>query len=89
MKCNGLHVVHPPTHSSIHPFIILSWFLSPKQVPGTGDMVSKISIVPPNIVYILVLETDNQELTIQRMLNNDYMEAVGLAVASILIKLFN
>ena len=28
-------------------------------------MVSKISIVHPNIVYILVLETDNQALTIQ------------------------
>ena len=47
-------------------------------------MVRNISIVPPNIVYILVLETNNQALTIV-MLNNDYMEAVGLAVASILI----
>ena len=65
MQWTACRSIHPPTHLSIRPFIILSWFLSPKQVPGTGDMVSKISIVPPNIVYILVLETDNQELTIQ------------------------
>lgn len=55
-----------PVLPSIHPFVILSRFLSPREVPGAGANDEQDQYCPCLYrVYILFLEKDNQTLITQ------------------------